>query len=283
MLLYQHSAPAMPSFRDLCFGLLLGASVGLLAVPVSAQTTRTVDRTLALERDGHVEIDTFTGRIEVTGWDRDSVRVEARIEAESPEYVEKTAIRFERDSRRLIIEADYEEVKDEQKFLGLFNVGNVDRPAVDFTVAMPRAASLTIDDFSSEIEVEGLRADVSLETFSSSVRLRDVAGTLDLETFSGTIEGTDLHGRVRLETFSGDVRLGMNSLTGNSRFETFSGDVELLLPADAEFELVGGEDAFGELSSEFDLRSEDGRRIAGEGGVQIEIETFSGDLRLRKK
>ena len=139
----------------------------------------------------------------------------------------------------------------------------MDRPDVHLTLKMPQGASLNVDDFSSEVTVEGLRAGVTLETFSSTMNLRDVEGPLDLETFSGKIEGEGLRGSVQLETFSGDV--------------------ELTLPADAGFELVGEDDAFGNLNSDFALRTEDGRRISSGGGPRVKVETFSGALRLRKQ
>ena len=269
--------------RFLLLGVLVGFGVSILAGPAAAQTTRTVTRSVPLDRNGHVELDTFTGSIDITGGDGDRVEVEARIEGEDSELVDKTRIQFEEGGNNLTVEVDYDEVKDSQEFLGLFSFGDVDRPSVHFTIEMPRDAALTIDDFSSEISVTGLRSTVTLETFSSTITLRDVTGPMDLETFSGEVEGENLSGQVQLETFSGDVRLRMAALTGDSHFETFSGDVELALPADADFELVGEEDAFGELNSEFALRIEDGRRIAGEGGPRIEVDTFSGALRLRKQ
>ena len=159
----------------------------------------------------------------------------------------------------------------------------MDRPDVHLTLKMPQGASLNADDFSSEVTVEGLRAGVTLETFSSTMNLRDVEGPLDLETFSGKIEGESLRGSVQLDTFSGDARLRFASLTGDSHLETFSGDVELTLPADAGFELVGEDDAFSNLNSDFALRTEDGRRISSGGGPRVKVETFSGALRLRKQ
>jgi len=262
--------------------LFVLAALGGALAPASAQPTRTVTRSATLAPDGHVEMDTFTGSVRITGWDRDRVEMEARIEGDDQDLVDKTALRIEAEPRRFAVEVDYDEVKDSQKFLGLIKIGNIDQPAVHITLKMPRTAGLTLDDFSSEVTVEGLRSGASLETFSSTIVLRDIDGPLNLETFSGEIEGEDLRGRVQLETFSGDVRLRMAVLTGNSRFETFSGDVELTLPAEAAFELVGEDDAFGELDSAFALRSDDGRRVAGEGGPRIELDTFSGDFRLRK-
>lgn len=273
----------MSSSRPIFVALVFLAGMGSSFHTAFGQTSRTINRQFELDADGHVELDTFSGEMDVSGWDQNRVTVDARIEGDDAELVEKTVIRFDHRAGRLVVEADYDDVEDTQEFLGLFSIGDVDRPDVHFTVKMPRTASLTVDDFSSDILVTGLQADVSLDTFSSSIRLRDVEGSLDLETFSGSVEGENLRGRLRLETFSGDVRLVMTELTDDSRFETFSGDVELVLPADAGFELVGDDDSFGELSSEFALKSQDGRRISGEGGPEIAFESFSGSVELRKQ
>jgi DUF4097 and DUF4098 domain-containing protein YvlB len=272
----------MPCTRTLLFAALLSLGSAVVAGPISAQTTRTITRSFSLDRDGHVELEAFSGSIEVTGRDRRSVEVEARIEGDD-ELVDATALRFKARDRDLSIEVDYDEVEDRQQFLGLFNFGNVDRPDVDVVISMPRSASLTVDAFSSDVEVEGLRAGATLEAFSSSVALRDVEGAVDVETFSGAVEGDGLRGSVQVETFSGDVQLQKVALMDDSHFETFSGNVELSLPPDAGFEVVGKEDLFGNLTSEFSLRADEGRRIAGDGGPRLEVDTFSGDLHLRKQ
>lgn len=261
--------------------VLVVAVLVLLPDLATAQATRTLTRTTALHSGGHVELDTFTGSVRVTVWDQDRVEMEARIEGDDSELVDNTILHVEEEDDNLSVEVDYDEVKDSQEFLGLFSIGKVDRPAVHIALKMPRTATLTVDDFSSEISVEGLRADLTLDTFSSRIDLHDVEGRFDIDSFSGEISGDGLRGAVQLETFSGDVRIRMGRLEGNSHFETFSGDVELTVPSDAGFELVGDDDAFGELESDFALRAEEGRRIAGAGGPQIEVETFSGGLQLR--
>ena len=164
----------MPCTRPLVLAIALNVR-GLLAAPATAQTSRTVTRSISLVQDGQVDLDTFTGSIDVTAWNQGRVKAKARVEGES------------------------------------------------------------------------------------------------------------LRGSVQLETFSGDARLRFASLTGDSHLETFSGDVELTLPADAGFELVGEDDAFGNLDSDFAFRTEDGRRISSGGGPRVKVETFSGALRLRKQ
>ena len=144
----------MPCTRPLVLAIALNVG-GLLAAPATAQTSRTVTRSISLAQDGQVDLNTFTGSIDVTAWNQGRVKAKARVEG------------------------------------------------------------------------EGLRGSVQLETFS--------------------------------------------------------GDVELTLPADAGFELVGEDDAFGNLDSDFALRTEDGRRISSGGGPRVKVETFSGALRLRKQ
>ena len=102
---------------------------------------------------------------------------------------------------------------------------------------------------------------------------------MDLDTFTGSIDVTAWNqGRVKAK-----ARVEGEGLRGSVQIETFSGDIELALPADAGFELVGEDDAFGNLDSDFALRTEDGRRISSGGGPRVKVETFSGALRLRKQ
>lgn len=102
---------------------------------------------------------------------------------------------------------------------------------------------------------------------------------MDLDTFTGSIDVTAWNqGRVKAK-----ARVEGEGLRGSVQLETFSGDIELTLPADAGFELVGEDDAFGNLNSDFALRTEDGRRISSGGGPRVKVETFSGALRLRKQ
>ena len=104
-------------------------------------------------------------------------------------------------------------------------------------------------------------------------------GQVDPDTFTGSIDMTAWNqGRVKAK-----ARVEGEGLRGSVQIETFSGDIELALPADAGFELVGEDDAFGNLDSDFALRTEDRRRISSGGGPRVKVETFSGALRLRKQ
>ncbi len=179
------------------------------------------------------------------------------------------------------IEVDYDAFEEGWSFLGLFSIGDGgDRPPVHLAIRMPRTARLSIEDFSSSIEVHDLDAALSVEAFSSPVRLDGVTARTEIETFSGAVEAENHRGALHVETFSGDVQVRMPVLTDDLQFSGFSGNVELYLPADAGFEIEVEGKAVDDLSSEFAVQTEDGRRVVGDGGPRIQMETFSGALRL---
>lgn len=267
--------------------LLLGSGL-LMTEPAHAQATRTVSKTLDLDADGRVALKAFAGSIEVTTWDREAVQVDVRIEADEQELVDKTRIRIDGGGHRVDIETDYDEVEDSQKFLGLFNIGSVDKPETHYTLRMPRTAALTINDFSSDIEVAGLRADVRINTFSSNIRLRDIEGQIRAETFSSRFVAEDIAGGVRLKTFSGDADITMRALTADTEFESFSGDVRLTLPANAGFRIDTDRGMGGDVRSDFALADSESdeehfQGTVGAGGPWVQFETFSGDFELRKR
>ena len=71
----------MPCTRPLVLAIALNVG-GLLAAPATAQTSRTVTRSISLARDGQVDPDTFTGSIDVTAWNQGRVKAKARVEGE---------------------------------------------------------------------------------------------------------------------------------------------------------------------------------------------------------
>lgn len=277
----------MPSLSTLRHWTVLLLAGWLLGAPVTAQAqaARTVSETVSLDRDGEVHLEAFTGAITVTTWDRAAVQIEVRIEGEEQEHVDATRIAISGSGDRVTIETDYDEV--ENRFLGIFNMGDGDRPATTYAIQMPVTAALSIDDFNSNIEVTGLRNELDIETFSSTVRIEDIEGRIDAETYSSEFAARNIAGSVRFETFSGDATISFRALNGDSRFESFSGDVELLLPADAAFDLDVSTGMGGDLDSDFSLDAveAEGNEYRGSingGGPNLRFETFSGDLTLRQ-
>jgi hypothetical protein len=152
------------------------------------------------------------------------------------------------------------------------------------------------------------------KSVSGSVTIRDSAstGTLMLSSVSGAVlangvrasalEASSVSGAIRLsavaaervgaKTVSGVVEFG-GPLAGGGRYEltSHSGDVVVRLPAGADFDLAA--DTFsGRLTSDFPvtLRSSRGgptsrtiRGVAGDGGAQLVVRSFSGSVTIGRQ
>jgi DUF4097 and DUF4098 domain-containing protein YvlB len=102
------------------------------------------------------------------------------------------------------------------------------------------------------------------------------------------------HANVESSSVSGEVLYqGIIARGGNYSFKTTSGDIILLIPADSSFRL-NAKVAYGDISTDFALRSEDGQNgdelkqgklvgVHGKGEASLALTSFSGAIALRKK
>lgn len=176
------------------------------------------------------------------------------------------------------------------------------RSSLDLEVEVPRAAAVSIETASAELDAADLTGRLKLRTASGDVTLNGLAGTLELDAVSGdtrvtavgaldlrarTISG-DLAvraprlGRAEVGTTSGDVRLDAE-LAGGGPFgvETVSGDVTIVGRVGLRIE---ARTVTGELRSELPHRREAGpgrkQLVVGDGAVAFTFRSVSGDLRV---
>jgi hypothetical protein len=246
------------------------------ATAAQAADTKEVHRTLALDRDGRVAVNTYKGTVTVMTWDRPEVRVDARIEPdgddrESREKVQWTEVRISGGGGSVEITSDYDEVKHHARgFLGLFEIETGSLPFVRYTIQMPATAQLEIEDYKSGITVSDLRAD------------------LKLHTYKGNAKVSNLDGAARVDTYKGDVRVAFARFSRASRFDTHKGEIDVRLPKDSRFELDADSGRRGDIESDFAMTTHAGRRSAARamdavngGGPELRMTTYKGTLRLR--
>lgn len=288
------------AFRLFC--TLLLASL-LTAPSAHAQAQRTVERTFDLAADGHVELDTHSGHVDVETWDEPRVAVAVQIESDEQEHVDKTKIRFDHSGDRLTIESDFDALSGGLTLFGisLFQSSS-NRPDTDYTVRMPRTAALTLDVYSADASVPALAAPLSFDGYSGNLRAEDVAGDVSVDTYSGDAQITRLDGRLSGNTYSGDVQvdslagsaafdaysgsaaLTFAALTGDCAFDTYSGDVTVTLPANTGAVIEADEGALDtDLPVQLEQRDDRLRATLGEGGPRLPFNTYSGTLTLRSE
>lgn len=154
-----------------------------------------------------------------------------------------------------------------------------------------RTVALEVDSVSGSVALSGHADRASLQTVSGEILAPSLGEQVKLQTISGRIQaGGGPWRKLSLSTVSGDVQLtgGLTS-GGDVDIDSMSGDVQWRLPAATSARLHASSFS-GDLRSDFGTptRAEHGPGSSldtrlGTGDGKIRIETFSGDLRLRKQ
>lgn len=154
-----------------------------------------------------------------------------------------------------------------------------------------RTPSIKVDSVSGGIQLAGHAERADLQTVSGEILAPSLGSTVALQTISGRIQAAGgPWQKLTLSTVSGDVQLtGGLAADGSLSVDSMSGDVQLLLPASTSASLHASSFS-GDLRSDFGTprQPEHGpgssldARLGGARG-KINVETFSGDLRIRKQ
>ncbi len=154
-----------------------------------------------------------------------------------------------------------------------------------------RTPSLKAHSISGGIEQAGHADQAELQTVSGEILAPALGPEVELQTISGRIQASGGPWRkLTLSTVSGDVQLtGGVTAGGSLGIDSMSGDVQLQLPAATSASLHASSFS-GNLRSDFGTPKEAGHGPGssldvrlGDGAGKINVETFSGDLRVRKR
>ena len=282
---FQHPYYYFWAMRTSASRLLLLFALVLLALPANAQETKRLSESFDVGNNGRLSIDTYKGSIDVVTWDGESIEIDVLIEEDgkNSDLVELTEIRFDQSGRTLRVETDYSEVKKEMKRIKLKSYS---LPLVHYTVRMPESTELTIDDYKSEIDIEGVLADVSLDTYKGEVDIRDVEGELNIETYKGEVQIRNLSGALYADTYKGSFDVEFDEFLGDTRFDTYRGDIYVTLPEDAGFDLDADLGSKGDFDANFNTSSlkRNKKHYTGEvhgGGPRLSFDTYRGSFSVR--
>jgi DUF4097 and DUF4098 domain-containing protein YvlB len=225
-----------------------------------------ISKTLAADAKGEVEIVNVSGMVQVSGWDRPEVKVDADLGSN----VER--LEFRNDGQRTLIKV-------------VLPRSASSSTSSDLRIKVPQGSSLIINTVSAEQMVKGVRGAQRLQAVSGGIDTEFGPGDLEMKTVSGDIRAQgDGKGLVRATTVSGDLQiskggpeLDLNTVSGDmtvtldrldrGRIKTTNGDLDLTtaLGTDAR---VDAEAINGDL--QFTLR--------GQVNAEFDIETFNGDI-----
>jgi DUF4097 and DUF4098 domain-containing protein YvlB len=242
------------------------------------------EKTVALAKDGKVDISNISGDIAVMSWAQDQVKIEAVKVSEASsldkakENAAKVAIEVVPEGNILRIETQY------PKSGKLWGGDSVD-VSVSYKLWIPEKAALKANNISGDITAENIGGAAALKAVSGDVQITKAAAGADCNSVSGNVTVADVTGDVFLKSISGDVKA--SGIKGSVEAESVSGDVDLTDVSDAptaRVKALSGEVVFrGRLSKQgnYSLKSHSGSvslYLPADSAFDLEAETFSGGI-----
>lgn len=279
------------------------------------------EKTVAIAKDGKVDIRNVSGSIEVKTWDRAEVKIDAlkvcraSSRSEAEENIQKVTIEVNKEDSTLWIETKYPKTR-----IRSLNV------SVSYSLTIPSEAAIKAITVSGGIRIENIGGMVEADTTSGSVELMNakkgaalhttsgrievtnVTGDVDINVTSGGITATQIKGSVSAETVSGGIKLldiseasvvkakalsgsvvyeGKIKPDGRYSLQTHSGRVEIRIPSGSAFDLEA-KTFSGSINSDFDITISgkiSKREIRGSvngGGANVKLSAFSGSIHIKK-
>jgi len=296
---------------------LLAGTAGAYNDIVAGDTAKPLDQTWPVATDARIDVGNISGKVEVTGWDQAQVKLEGSLGAGSTLTVSGDAKKLSLQVKTTKSGWFGSDAPSHDSTLILHVPKNaaldVSVVSADATVADVAGASLKVDGVSGDLTLSSAAPQIDVESVSGEVALAApdaaAAGRTHVQTVSGDIRAKNLAGRIKLETVSGEMNCACGSVheletgtvSGDAdivvapvndarlNLSSMSGGIKLRLPAslsasiDASTFSGGIRSDFGQARDAEHGSGSNLKTQVGNGGAQIKIDTFSGDVQLRKQ
>jgi hypothetical protein len=212
----------------------------------------------SLISNGRVVIQNLYGNVQVIGWDRDEVLVEATKHSADARHLDDARIVVDSSGGRLSIRTQYDG-------------SDADSPAaVEYRIRVPRNANLEdIKLVNGALSVSGVTGGVKASSVNGSIRAEKLEGEADLSTVNGEVE-------VDFQRISRCHPITLSSVNG---------PIRLLLPSGAPA-TVSALNRSGGIESDFGRawRGPSGHRLDaalnGGGGAVIRLHNVNGGISI---
>jgi DUF4097 and DUF4098 domain-containing protein YvlB len=261
---------------------LLFFAFSVAASPAKEKYEEKFEKTVALAKEGKVDISNVSGNIEVRTWAQDQVKIQALKVSEASsldkakENAAKVNIEVAEEGNVLRIETKYPK--------NLFGGSSIN-VSVDYWLWIPEKASLEANNISGNVDVEGPGGPVDLSAISGDINLRKASKGADCSTISGNLAATGVIGDVFLKSVSGDIKA--TRIKGSVQAETVSGSLEMLDISEASvvrLKALSGDVVYrGRINREgtYTLKSHSGgisMFLPADSAFDFEAGTFSGSI-----
>jgi DUF4097 and DUF4098 domain-containing protein YvlB len=288
--------------RSIVFLVILFFLVLLTTNAWAERVEKVMEENFLLNSTGSFSLANIAGKIEIYSWDKEEARMLATKSisswgiGDSEEMLDNIEIEIVSQPKNLKINTRYPALS------------WVKNARVEYQIWIPQTCTVELESVSGSIQMADHLNRVYAKTVSGSIKLNNIMGNVELKTVSGNISIAKISGEIRAGSVSGSLIFrdckgsfpDLHSTSGSIVAElaaidedasdmslnTVSGDINLKLPGDASFGL-DIKTVSGEINNKFKVLVESVKKNqlqgeVGNGGINIELKTISGDISLAK-
>jgi DUF4097 and DUF4098 domain-containing protein YvlB len=285
----------------------LAAVVLALGSTAAAQTRASrapdTDRSVPVTKGLRLSVVNNAGEVVIKSWNQDSVRVQARHSSRVTVEIQtnNNIVNIRHNASGPSQSIDYEisapawmpiRVTGQFLFVSIEGVqSEVYAETVSGDIVVKGGSGfVTAKSIQGEVIVEDAKGRISATTVNEGIRITGATGELALDSTNGDVTMTRVDAKsVEVGTVNGNIRFeGTMANAGQYRFATHNGNITMVLPeaTNATFTVRTYN---GDFNSNLPTKAvgeiRRGRRATytlGNGGAEVELETFSGSVRLRR-
>jgi DUF4097 and DUF4098 domain-containing protein YvlB len=278
--------------------MFLGIVTGVLLL--AAPAIQSEDTTFAVDPRGRLRIADVRGELRVRTWTRPEVRITATREDIEGLRMRASGPLVHLEGEQHGQQGDYEITIPATMAVGITGASS----DVDVEGA---GGEVSVETVHGDVTVSGGATLVSVRTTQGDIRVQRARGRVEANAASGDIDIDDVQGDLLAETISGEItlqRIASSSVQasavsgdivydgtirdgGRYALSTHSGDVTVGIPPGANVSLSVATFS-GEFETDIPVQltdTERGRRFTltlGSGSARMNVESFSGDVRLKR-
>jgi hypothetical protein len=248
------------------FGPLRGIGAVLLALAGSTVLSASIAgipqaefrKTYPLSPNGRVVIQNLYGDVQIAGWDRDQVLVQAIKKSRDPKRLHDAQI---------VVDSSYQSLTVSTQYAGI----DAEHPAiVEYRIMVPRSANLeNVKLINGGLVIAGLAGHIKASSVNGSIRAEGLAGQTELSTINGQLEAgfsrVDAQNSITLSSVNGPIRLTIPRNAGaNMEARNLSGGIAS--DVGSTWRGPGGHRM---------------RSVGRKGGAQIRLHNVNGGISIR--
>ena len=274
------------------------------APPGRAQRAPDTDQTVDVTRGTRLSIDNFAGEVVLRSWNRDALRVVARHSSRTKVIIRTRngVASIDASGSMGPASVDYEITAPSWmavKIDGTYNYVSIEGTQAEVTASTVRGditikggtGFVTAKSVEGQVTVDGAKGRLNVESVNEGVSLANCSGDIVVSTTNGGISMINVSATsAEATTVNGDITFDGTISGGRYRMATHNGDIVVAIPetSNATFSVRSYNGSFNTafpLKGGSTAEARRGRRVVytlGSGEAEVELETFSGGIRIAR-